>query len=112
MNIETIVIAGCLITIIAVPLFDFLTWLFISIKFYKVNPLAKEAGRAGTYLNIKQYSPDGKMIGQLDVSFEEMFGITNNAILQAERDAAVRELKKKKEELENLKIKILNEKNK
>jgi hypothetical protein len=92
--------------VIAVPVFDFLTWIIISVFFYHVNPLASEKGRVGTYLSIKQYSNSNKMIGGLDISFDELFGLTTNTTLQFERDSLFRQLKDKDKQLQNMKEQI------
>ena len=88
---------------ISVPIFDFLTWLFISVFFYKVNPFVSEKGRVGTYLTIKQYSNSNKMIGSLDISFDELFGITGNATLQFEKESLLKQIKEKDKEIKKLK---------
>ncbi len=46
------------------------------------------------------------MIGGLDISFDELFGLTTNTTLQFERDSLFRQLKDKDKQLQNMKEQI------
>ena len=93
------------VTCVAVPCFDLLTWLFISIKFYKTNPLAKEEGKVGTYISLKQFNNTNKLIGSLEISFDELFGLTTNSTLKYENEALLKKLAESRK-----RIKLLEEK--
>lgn len=43
------------------------------------------------------------MIGSLDISFDELFGITGNATLQFEKESLLKQIKEKDKEIKKLK---------
>lgn len=90
------------ITPFAIPILDFITMAVYQIVILKQNPFVTEKGKVGTYFSISQYNTSGKAIGKLDISFDELFGLTTNTGLQFERDSLFNQnkgLAKEKEEL-------------
>jgi hypothetical protein len=105
LSIEELIILVGVFTVIAVPCFDFLTWIFISIWFYKINPFAKESGKKGDYIGFKRYTTSGKIIADFQLSFEELFGLTTNTAIKLERDNLEHKVREQQKQIEELKQK-------